>query len=116
MIEPSARVGYLLCRAGIRAQSATSIRGRSAIRAPAGSIWASSRKRTPLHHETVDVTSAIHLSAMSDPEHEDYQLVILDVVYDTVVTDADAELSPTSLELNAARRTRVNGEAIDGLK
>lgn len=53
---------------------------------------------------------------MSDPEHEDYQLVILVVVYDTVVTDADAELSPTSLELNAARRTRVKGEAIDGLK
>jgi len=53
---------------------------------------------------------------MSDSEHEDHQLVILDVVYDTVVTDADAELSPTSLKLNAARRTRVNGETIDGLK
>lgn len=53
---------------------------------------------------------------MPDPEHEDYQLAILDVVYDTVVTDADAELSRAFLKLNAARRTRVNGEAIDGLK
>lgn len=82
----------------------------------AGSIWASSRQQTPLHHETADATSLIHLSAMSDSEHEDHQLAILNVVYDTVVTDADAELSPTSLKLNAARRTRVNGETIDGLK
>lgn len=53
---------------------------------------------------------------MSNSEHEDYQLVILDVVDDAVVTDTDAELSSTSLELNTARRARVNSESIDGLK
>ena len=53
---------------------------------------------------------------MPDPEHKDYQLAILDVVYDTIVTDADAELSPASRKLDEARRTRVSGEAIEGLK
>ena len=71
---------------------------------------------SPLALETADATSSIHLSAMSDPEHQDYQLVILDVVDDTVVTDADVELSSISLELNTARRARVNGESINCLK
>jgi hypothetical protein len=40
-------------------------------------------------HEIADATSPVHLSTMSDPEHKDYQLVILDVVDDSVIANAN---------------------------
>lgn len=50
---------------------------------------------------------------MSDPEHEDYQLFILDVVDDSVIANANAELPVTALQLDASRRAWLFGERPD---
>lgn len=69
-----------------------------------------------LLRETTDVASSIHVSAMPDPEHEDHQLVILNVVDNSVVADADTKLTATSLELDATRRTWFASESLDRIK
>src|SRR5690625_2764948 len=50
---------------------------------------------------------------MSDTERENYQLFILDVIDDSVVADANAELTIATLQLDASRRTRVTGKRSD---
>lgn len=47
---------------------------------------------------------------MPNTEHEDHQLFVLDVVDDSVVADANAKLTVTTLQLDASRRTRVTGK------
>lgn len=53
---------------------------------------------------------------MADPQHQDDQLIILDIVDDSVVADANTEFAVASLELNATRRARVAGESPDRIK
>lgn len=52
---------------------------------------------------------------MSDAQHEDDELVILDVVDDAVFANADAALTLAARELDVAVRARVRGEVFDGL-
>lgn len=50
---------------------------------------------------------------MADAQHQNHQLIILDVVDDAVVTDADAELAVTATQLQTTRRTRILREGFD---
>lgn len=50
---------------------------------------------------------------MSDPEHEHHQFVVMDVVNDSVVAYANAELAVTTLQLDATCGSRFISEHSD---
>lgn len=58
--------------------------------------------------------SAVDLAAVTDRQHEDHHLAIVDVVDDAVVADADAHLAAAARELLAAVRSGVKRECVDG--
>ncbi len=58
----------------------------------------------------------MHLTAMSYPEHEDYQFIVLDLVDDSVVADANAEFTITALQLDTAGRPWVAGQRPDRIE
>lgn len=53
---------------------------------------------------------------MTDPEDQHDQLVVHDVVDDSVVADSDTQFAVTALERDAAGRARVIGKAVDRLE
>lgn len=50
---------------------------------------------------------------MSDPQHKHDQLVILNVIDNSVIADTDTELAVTATQLQTPRRTRVLCERLD---
>lgn len=72
--------------------------------------------RNSLARLTADTISPVHLSAMADPQYQDDQFIVLDVVDNSVVADANAKFTVSSLELDATRRARVMSKSPDRIK
>lgn len=50
---------------------------------------------------------------MTDSQHQDHKLIILDVVDDSVIADANAEFAVTAAQLQTSRRTWIFCELLD---
>ncbi len=60
--------------------------------------------------------SSVYLSTVSDPEHQDNQFIVLNVIDDSVVTDANSELTVTALQLDAPGRAWIACERLDRIE
>lgn len=53
------------------------------------------------------VASSIYLAAVADPQHQDHKLVVLDVIDDPVVANANAELAVAAAQLQTSGRAWI---------
>ena len=63
-----------------------------------------------LRIETARIRSAINLASMADLNNQNQELIVLDVVDDTVVANTNSQLTVSALQLDASRWSRVAGE------
>lgn len=69
--------------------------------------------KTPDRHARERSTIGIYLSAMTRPKDEDDQLVVVDLIDNSVVTRSHSPFASTSDQLNRLRRSRVLCQEID---
>src|SRR5690625_2977582 len=79
-----------------------------------GEAWrCRSQSRTSCLRPIRPLASPIDLSAVTDAQHQDHELIVLDVVDNPVVSDANAKLAITATQLQASRRAWISCERLD---